>query len=207
MRRPGRGLLAAAAASLVLSSCSGGIEEPDFNFDDQQTNVEVDSPRLRELKAELGVENCRPGREPGVNQLPAVTVPCFGGGPDVDLSSLPGPFVLNLWAGWCGPCRAEMPVLEEFHQAHGEQVPVIGLNVLDVNTTSAFEVVRETGATYPLVIDPDERTRGKKPFPLTPPVPSLYFVAEDGSVSVELGGVDSVEELVGLVDEQLGVQL
>lgn len=206
--RPARGAaLAALAASLVLSSCSGGVDEPDFDFPDQQADVEVDSPRLRELKAELGVEDCRPGAEPGANELPAVTVPCFGGGPDVDLSSLPGPFVLNLWAGWCGPCRDEMPVLEEFHQAYGEQVPVIGMNVRDPNSTSAFEVVRETGVTYPLVTDPDDRTRAQGPFPATPPVPSLYLVAEDGSVSVELGGVESVEELVGLVDEQLGVRL
>lgn len=191
----------------MLSSCSGGVDEPDFDFDNQETDVEVDSPRLRELKAELGVEDCRPGGESGANELPAVVVPCYGGGPDVDLSSLEGPFVLNLWAGWCGPCRDEMPLLEEFHQAYGDQVPVIGMNVRDPNTTSAFEVVRETGVTYPLVTDPDDRTLVEPPFSARPNVPSLYLVAADGSVSVKPGEIESVEELVGLVDERLGVQL
>lgn len=207
MRRLRGAVLAALAASLVLSACSGGVEEPDFDFP-QEADVEVDSPRLRELKAELGVEDCRPGPETGVNELPPITVPCLGGGPDVDLSSLPGPFVLNLWAGWCGPCREEMPVLEEFYRAHGDQVPVVGMNVRDPNTLSAFEVVRETGVTYPLVTDPDDRTRAQGPFPATPPIPSLYAVDEAGSASLlKAGPVDSLGELESLVEEKLGVQL
>ena len=61
-----------------------------------------------------------------------MTLPCLGGGPDVELSSLRGPMVINLWQARCGPCRKEMPALEEFHQQYGDQVAVLGIDFNDV---------------------------------------------------------------------------
>ena len=94
-------------------------DDPNISFPGK-ARIDVDTPDLRQAKKEAGVEPCRPGT--GASDLPAVTLPCFGGGPDVDLSTLEGPLVVNLWAVWCGPCRKEMPVLEEFHQQYGDRV-------------------------------------------------------------------------------------
>ncbi len=206
MRRLAAGVRALALGAVLGALLVGCADEPTFDFPGPSSIV-VDSPELRALKAEAGVEPCRPGPEAGLNDLPPVTLPCLGGGPDVDLSSLQGPFVLNLWGGWCGPCRAEMPILQAFAERHADQVPLVGVDVRDPQTTAALELVQETGVTYPLLADPDDVLSGKPPFPANIPVPMLVFVDADGSITPVSAAVESVQEMVDLVEQHLEVRL
>jgi thiol-disulfide isomerase/thioredoxin len=201
--RGGARAAAVLLAALVLAGCS---DSPDIEFPGK-ARIDVDSPELRQIKKEAGVEPCEPGAASGANELPALTLPCLGGGPDVDLTSLQGPLVLTLWGSWCGPCREEMPVLADFYRQYGDRVPLIGLDVRDPQTIGAMELVRDTGVTYPLLADPDDELAGAEPFPARLPVPALAFVAADGSVDVVPGILESVDQLVDLVDQHLGVRL
>lgn len=81
-------------------------------------------------------------------------VPRLDGDGRIALSDEPGkPVILNFWASWCGPCRAEMPVIQTF----AEETPgvrVVGLAVSDAPADSrAF--ARETGVTFDLGVDRD----------------------------------------------------
>ena len=60
---------------------------------------------------------------------PALSLTTFSGQP-FDLSALKGEVVIvNFWASWCTPCRAEMPALNSFYQAHhGQGLEVIGIS-------------------------------------------------------------------------------
>ena len=60
---------------------------------------------------------------------PALALTTFTGQP-FDLSSLKGKVVIvNFWASWCTPCRAEMPMLDNFYRAHhGQGLEVIGVS-------------------------------------------------------------------------------
>jgi thiol-disulfide isomerase/thioredoxin len=200
MRRGAR-VAAAVLAVLVLAGCT---DSPDIEFPGK-ARIDVDTPQLRQEKKEAGVEPCEPGT--GDNELPSVTLPCFGGGPDVDIAGLEGPLVVNVWAGWCVPCRQEMPTLQEFYEQYGDQVGVLGINVRDPQTESAMDLVQETGVTYPLIADPNDDLAGRDPFNLTLGIPSLIFVRADGSIQPVAGVIESVDELVGLVDTNLGIQL
>ena len=74
--------------------------------------------------------------------LPSLTLDGFDGGPDQALDELRGPMVINLWATWCAPCRDELPVLQEFSQAHGDRVEMVGIDwrvPLDVARTRVPE--------------------------------------------------------------------
>lgn len=194
----------AVLSVVVLAGCSDGY---DFTFPDK-SRVDVDTPRLRTMKAEAGVEPCEPGATSGVSQLPAVTLPCFGGGPDVDLSTLEGPLVVNIWAGWCSPCRKEMPVLEQFHDRYGDRVAIIGINRNDPQSEAAMELVRETGVTYPLLSDPQDELLGADPFGTLIGLPSFVFVDAEGTASDPVSEpIESLAELVGLVEQHAGVSL
>ena len=135
-----------------------------------------------------------------------MTLPCLGGGPAVDLSTLRGPMVVNLWASWCGPCREEMPVLQEFHSTHGDEVPVLGVDFQDPNTGLAIEQLAERGVTYPSVAD-TEAVLKAEPLRATA-LPLTALVDEDGVVVRVLPmELESVGELEALVREHLGVDL
>lgn len=193
-----------AAALLALSGCGpGSVSSP------AASRIDVDTPQLRALKHQAGVEDCRPGTSAPVDGgLPDVTLPCLGGGPDVDLARLRGPLVLSVWASWCGPCRQEMPILEDFHRTYAGKVAVLGVDYQDPQTGSAMTFVRHTGATYPLLADTDGALDRAAPFPHLAGLPFLVLVDADGKVvHQEFTVLDSEQQLVDLVHEHLGVDL
>ena len=193
------------AGSGALAACTW---EEDPGLLPGPAQIDVDTPELRELKAELGVEPCpRTTAAPVEGGLPDLTLPCLGGGRDVAISGLRGPLVVNVWASWCGPCRTEMPALQDFHGRYGDRVPILGIDYEDVQVGAAFELVRETGVTYPLLADPQSTLQGAEPFPGRMGLPLFAFVDKQGRATVVAGGVDSVDELVALVDAHLGVEL
>jgi thiol-disulfide isomerase/thioredoxin len=193
---------ALVAAVLVLSGCTSDDTLPG------EAKIDVDTPRLAAMKKDAGVADCAPGdAAPVEGGLPAVTLPCFGGGPSVDLSSLRGPLVINLFAATCGPCRKEMPVLQQFHERYGDRVGVLGVDYTDVQTEPAMQLVKRSGVTYPLLADPQSDLQGAAPFPNLIGLPLFAFVAADGTVQFASGGVDSLDEMVELANDHLGTDL
>jgi thiol-disulfide isomerase/thioredoxin len=204
--RPSRALLALAlAASLAACSPDGGTR-----IDVRPPDVDVDTPALRRVKARIGMEDCEPGTgDPVEGGLPELTLPCLGGGPDVELSALRGPMVINLWQANCVPCREEMPALEEFHRRHGDRVAMLGVDFNDVHPDGALALAEETGATYPSVADPGGELMAEDAFAVARRgLPAFVFVDAGGTVvAQDSGGVDSVAEIEAMVAEHLGIEL
>lgn len=199
-------LAASVVLPLALTACAGDTDMSDrpdpaaFAVD-----VDVDSPALRALKKDAGVETCEEGASalPVPDGLPDIVLPCLGGGPDVNLSSLRGPMVVNLWAQWCGPCRDELPYYQRLHERAGDTVRVLGIDYLDTQPRRALELVRETGVTFPLLADPAGQIRA--PFRVRG-LPGVVFVDGGGSVvHVEYTVIGSYAQLRGLVREHLGI--
>jgi thiol-disulfide isomerase/thioredoxin len=189
-------IAAACTAALLLSGCDAEVSAPG------ESKVDVDTPELRELKAQAGIEDCAEG--PGGGELPALTLPCLGGGPDVDLSTLRGPMMVNLWGSYCGPCRTEMPVLQEFHQKYGDRVSVLGLDLADKYPGAALELAEATGATYPSLADPGGELLGEL---RVAGLPSFIWVREDGSYTQSAGGFTSLDDVVRATNQHLGTDL
>jgi thiol-disulfide isomerase/thioredoxin len=70
------------------------------------------------------------------------------------LASLRGhPAVVNIWAAWCAPCRAEMPVMQQVSLAMGKKVAFVGVDIKD-NREAATTFLRKIPVTYPSYDDP-----------------------------------------------------
>lgn len=196
-----RSLGVALAALLLLTGCSGAPQISAPN----ESNVKVDTPAYRVLKKQAGIEDCPPAATTD-GGLPATSLPCLGGGRRVDLSTLRGPLVLNFWYAGCGPCRKEMPALASFYATYGHRVPVLGIDSVDTMPGAALDLAKRSRVTYPLVADPggdlqgtDLSVRG---------YPSFYFLTADGHLDGPVaGGVHSVDEVVALVQQHLGITL
>ncbi len=119
--------------------------------------------------------------------------------PDFTLNSLDGKsytlselrgqaVILNLWATWCPPCRAEMPTLQKLYEEYRKE----GLLVLAINSTvqdtaaaiPAF--VEQYGLTFPILLD--ENGAVSRAYQLRS-LPSSYFIGRDGIIrEVVIGG-------------------
>jgi thiol-disulfide isomerase/thioredoxin len=200
------GLVAVLVAGLAgaLTGCAG---EQQAGIGAGPAQVEVDTAELRALKDEAGVRDCETGPGDAVDGgLPAVTLPCLGGGSDVDLATLRGPLVVNLWASYCGPCRTEMPILQRFSEKYSGRVGVVGIDYQDVQPKAALELARDSGVTYPLLADPQADVSGASPFPALRGLPFIALVDEDGVVvHQEYVALTTSRQLEQLVAEHLGV--
>lgn len=90
-------------------------------------------------------------------------------GSEVDLSTLNGqPFVINLWASWCGPCRREMPMLIDV--AASASVPVLMINQGETAEQATRFLEREDLPADMILLDPDQRLAaglGSRALPIT----------------------------------------
>src|SRR5580765_7412089 len=78
-------------------------------------------------------------------------------GRPLTLASARGKVVLlNFWATWCGPCRAEIPDLIALQQKYKEQLQIIGLTVDDDDASFIKQVVARTRINYPVAMTTPE---------------------------------------------------
>lgn len=109
----------------------------------------------------------RQGRQVAAQPQPAAADPAFTAAPDftlhtvdgtpVRLSDLRGKVVLlNFWATWCPPCKAEMPDLNALHEKYGAEhdFTVVGIN-MEERAADVAAFARARQITFPLLLDPE----------------------------------------------------
>jgi cytochrome c biogenesis protein CcmG/thiol:disulfide interchange protein DsbE len=98
------------------------------------------------------------------------------------------PVILNLWATWCPPCRAEMPTIQQVYESNRER----GLVVFAVNTTyqdsadKAAAFAEEFELTFPILLDIDGTV--SRQYQLRA-LPTTFFIDAQGVIQmVAVGG-------------------
>src|SRR5688500_12099300 len=118
------------------------------------------SAELAAQKAAAGIEDC-PRSDAGVSPvdggLPDLTLPCLGGGREVRLAGLRGrPMMINIWAQWCEPCRAESRFLSETARGTDrDSLLIMGIDYSDPRPDYAIEFAQLVQWRYPQLADPD----------------------------------------------------
>lgn len=110
---------------------------------------------------------------------PSLTLPALEGVdlPGFDPASFDGVTVVNVWASWCGPCRAEHPLLMEM--AKDERIKIAGINYKDgVRNANAF--LTDLGNPYD-VIGTDNNGRVSIDWGVYG-VPETFIVSPDGTI-------------------------
>lgn len=206
-----RSAWAALALAATLAACTAvPTPEPGGTV---TAPVYVDDPaEIAALRQAAGLAACpdttatAPSPAPADSaRLPALTLQCLGDGPEVNLADLGGvPYVVNVWAGWCEPCRDEMPHLQEVYERAGGTVGVIGVDFQDT-AVAGLSAAAEFGITFPSVQDLEGDTR--TPLRFQGP-PFTAFVSADGEVvATHVGQLTSADQLRDLIAEHLGVAL
>lgn len=124
-------------------------------------------------------------------------------GSQVTLSALRGqPVILNFWASWCPPCRAEMPALERVHQDYATQgIIVLAVNALsqdDENQARIFVGARGLQMTIPLDADGHVSRLYR-----VSALPTTFFIDAMGRIQEVVVGGPISEALLRVRAEQL----
>jgi thiol-disulfide isomerase/thioredoxin len=142
-------------------------------------------------------------------QLPAIHGPMLGGG-QLALSNLRGHVtVLNIWASWCAPCRAESPILARIsRETYRQGVRFVGIDTRD-QPEAGLAFRRSFRIHYPSLVD----RRGELLLPLTRlipvnAIPSTLVIDPGGQITARVIGPVDYATLRGLiadvVDEGVG---
>jgi cytochrome c biogenesis protein CcmG/thiol:disulfide interchange protein DsbE len=183
--------LVAILAALAVAGCGRSEEEgtaltetaekPTSEIVSEHPVAEDETPTPSESDARLA-----PEREPGEVGIeegqypPSFSLPSLGGD-EVALEDFAGKVViLDLWATWCPPCRAEIPLLislyEEF-KSDGLVVVGVGLDKGGSSVIAPF--ARDQGITYPVLVGDDSVHRAYR----VRSIPTTFLVDRSGKIA------------------------
>jgi len=127
------------------------------------------------------------------------------GGTDLafsDVFSVGKPVVLNLWAGLCPPCRAEMPDFQTVYEEHEDEIVLFALDVGQFTGLGTREdgvaLLEELGITFPAGATEQSEVISKYG---VLGMPSTYFIKPDGTIQKDWTGPISEEKFRELVTE------
>ena len=104
------------------------------------------------------------------------------------------PIVVNKWASWCGPCRAEFPVFQKAAIQQARQIAFVGVDASD-NAGDARSFLSDFPLSYPSYSDPDLKVA--RTFNGVGSFPTTAFYDRNGKVAyVHQGPYESVAALV-----------
>ncbi len=145
------------------------------NVDEVQKVEEDISEKPEEIKVGLDIGNKAPDFE-----LQTLS------GDEVKLSDFQGKRVMiNFWATWCPPCRAEMPDMEKFYQDKDIEVLAVNLTESENSLKDVEEFSNEFGLTFPILLDTELVAATLYAIK---PIPATYMVDSNGIIQYRAFG-------------------
>lgn len=170
-------------------TASPDVETEASNSQDEQE--QFDSSSDQEVTSPSDGEGQSDEAEPTVGLTTGNIAPDFEletlNGETVKLSDYRGQRVMvNFWATWCPPCRAEMPDIQKFHEANDDIVILaINLTQTEPNIQQVQDFVGEFGLTFPVLLDVDIQVATTYEIQ---PIPSSFLIDSNGIIQFSAFG-------------------
>lgn len=104
--------------------------------------------------------------------------------------------LINYWAEWCGPCRKEIPELNELHH-QGDGIVVLGVNYDGLVGEKLTDLITTMGIEFPVLLN-DPRARWQQETPAV--LPTTYVIDPAGELAEVLVGPQSLDSLKAAVE-------
>jgi peroxiredoxin len=163
---------------------------------DRKEITEIENPG----QVATETETAQPDADIGVgDQAPNFTLQTLDG-KEVSLADYRGKkVILNFWATWCPPCKAEMPHMQNYYETEAEKdnVEILAVNLTssDKGKTAIAEFAKQYELSFPIPLD-EEGTIGKQFNAFT--IPTTYVLNTDGTIH---------QKIIGPMDEPMIKQL
>jgi thiol-disulfide isomerase/thioredoxin len=111
-------------------------------------------------------------------------------GADIRLASFKGKvLLLNFWATWCGPCKAEIPDLVGLQEQYGKDLQILGISV-DDDAADIKPYAQQFKMNYPVLVGKarDDIEKAYGPFL---GIPQSYVISRDGKICNKHAGIAS----------------
>jgi thiol-disulfide isomerase/thioredoxin len=112
--------------------------------------------------------------------------------------------VINVWASWCAPCRAEAPILVDFAEKN-PQMQFIGIVTRD-NISAAKAFAARFKMTYPTFVDDALINKFQGSIPANG-IPTTLVIDKSGHVAARISGATTVANFKRILEEVSGEQI
>lgn len=124
-------------------------------------------------------------------------------GEKVTLSSLQGKnVVLNFWATWCVPCKAEMPDFQQYYKKYAKKqnVEIVAVNMTFSNDSpkKVQHFIETFDLTFPILLEPEQGASAQYEI-IT--IPSTFIIDAEGKIQHYIKGPMNVDNLREYVDQ------
>jgi cytochrome c biogenesis protein CcmG, thiol:disulfide interchange protein DsbE len=119
------------------------------------------------------------------------------------LAGLAGqPVLVNLWASWCPPCRAEMPAMQRVYEEYQAQgFVILAVNATDQDSLAAANAfVESLGLTFPILLDPSGEVSAAYEVRA---LPTSFFIDREGIIREVVVGGPMSEALLRIRVQQI----
>jgi len=141
----------------------------------------------------VGLSGMSPPAQAADQMAPDFALPRSGDGRVVHLSDFKGKVrLVNFWATWCPPCRAEIPEFVRFYsEMRARGVEIIGISVDSNGDQAVAPFVEKNGVNYPMLLG-DERTA--KAYGGIRGIPTTFIVDRQGRIVKKYVGLPASDE-------------
>ncbi len=168
---------------LVVFGMFGWAVIEFLNSDDESKEQAGEKVEKQEINTEIVQEESEEGIATGLevgDMAPDFQLQTLSG-EEARLSDYRGSRVMiNFWATWCPPCRAEMPDMEKFYQ--DKDVVILAINLVDTENSlqNVKDFSEEYNLTFPILLDTDMEV---STLYAVRPLPTSYMIDSNGRIS------------------------